>query len=64
MYTKQVSNHFVIAVIYVHDILFIGNKEIIKDVKSHLSSQFDTRDIGAAKLLGAWKLKGVVLQLN
>jgi hypothetical protein len=52
VYSKQVGDHFIYVVLYVDDMLLIGNnKEIIKDVKSQLSSKFDTKDIGAANFI-------------
>eukprot|EP01018_Ginkgo_biloba_P037661 Gb_24335 [translate_table: standard] len=52
IYFKQVRDHFVILLLYVDDILLIGNnKEMIKAVKSQLSSQFEMKDLGAANFI-------------
>jgi hypothetical protein len=58
VYTKHVGDHFVIMVLYVDDMLLIGNnKEIIKDVKSQLSSQFDMKDLGVANFILGMEIK-------
>ena len=52
IYFKQVRDHFVILLLYVDDILLVGNnKEMIKGVKSQLSSQFEMKDLGATKFI-------------
>eukprot|EP01018_Ginkgo_biloba_P031360 Gb_07932 [translate_table: standard] len=52
IYFKQVRDHFVILLLYVDDILLIGNnKEMIKGVKSQLSSQFEMKDLGAINFI-------------
>jgi hypothetical protein len=49
VYSKQVG-HFIHAVLYVDDMLLIGNnKDIIKEVMPQLSSKFDMKDLGATK---------------
>jgi hypothetical protein len=43
---------------YVHDILLVGNnKEIIKDVKTQLSSKFDMKNIGATNFILGMEIK-------
>ena len=52
VYSKQVGDHFINIVLYVDDMLLIGNnKDVIKEVKSQLSSKFDMKDIGAANFI-------------
>jgi hypothetical protein len=52
VYFKLVGNHFIYVVLYVDDMLLIGNKkEMIKDVKSQFSSNFDMKDIGAMNFI-------------
>jgi hypothetical protein len=42
VYFKLIGDHFIYLVLYVDDMLPIGNKkEIIHDVKNQLSSKFD-----------------------
>ena len=48
VYFKLVGYHFIYVILYVDDMFLIGNnKEIIKDVKNHFSSEFDMKDLGA-----------------
>jgi hypothetical protein len=52
VYYKQVSEHFIYVVLYVDDMLLVGNNmEAIKEVKMQLSSKFDMKDLGAANLI-------------
>jgi len=52
VYFKLVGDHFIYIALYVDDMLLIGNnKEIIKDVKIKLSSEFDMKDLGAANFI-------------
>ena len=52
VYSKQVGDHFTNIVLYVDDMLLIGNnKDVIKEVKSQLSSKFDMKDLGAANFI-------------
>jgi hypothetical protein len=47
VYSKQIGNHFIYVVLYVDDMLLVGNNmDVIKEVKSQLSSKFDMKDIG------------------
>jgi hypothetical protein len=49
VYSKQVGNHFIYVLSYVDDMLLVGNNmDVIKEVKSQLSSKFDMKDLGAA----------------
>jgi hypothetical protein len=48
VYFKLIGNHLIYLVLYVDDMLLIGNnKEIIQDVKTQFSSKFDMKDLGA-----------------
>jgi hypothetical protein len=61
VYSKQVGNHFIYVVLYVDDMLLVGNNmEVIKEVKSQLSSKFDMKDLGAANIIWEWRLKEIV----
>jgi hypothetical protein len=58
VYSKLVGDHFIYVVLYVDDMLLIGNnKEIIKDVKTQLSSKFDMKYIGAANFILGMEIK-------
>lgn len=57
MYSKQVGDHFVYMVLYVDDMLLIGNNKEIKDIKSQLSSKFDMKDLGATKFILGTEIK-------
>jgi hypothetical protein len=49
VYFKLIGDHLIYLVLYVDDMLLIGNnKEIIWDVKTQLSSKFDMKDLGVA----------------
>ena len=48
VYFKLIGDHVIYLVLYVDDMLLIGNdKEIIKDLKTQLFSKFDMKDLGA-----------------
>jgi hypothetical protein len=52
VYLKLIGEHLIYFILYVDDILMIGNnKEIIKDVKTQLSYKFDMKDLGAANFI-------------
>jgi hypothetical protein len=58
VYSKQVGNHFIYVVLYVDDMLLVGNNmDVIKEVKSKLSSKFDMKDLGAAKFILGMEIK-------
>ena len=58
VYYKQVGEHFIYVVLYVDDMLLVGNNmEVIKEVKLRLSSKFDMKDLGAANLILGMKIK-------
>ena len=46
VYSKQFGDHFINIVLYVDDMFLIeNNKDVIKEVKSQLSSKFDIKDL-------------------
>jgi hypothetical protein len=52
VYFKLISDHFLYVVLYVDDMLLIGNnKEVIKEIKAQLSSKFDMKDTGDANFI-------------
>jgi hypothetical protein len=58
VYFKLIGDHLIYLVLYVDDMLLIGNnKEIIQDVKSHLSSKFDMKDLGASNFILGMEIK-------
>jgi hypothetical protein len=58
VYSKQVGNHFIYVVLYVYDILLIGNNtNAIKEVKLQLSSKFDMKDLGVANFILGMEIK-------
>ena len=58
MYYKQVGEHFIYIVLYVDDMLLVGNNmEVIKEVKMHLSSKFDMKDLSATSLILGMEIK-------
>ena len=58
VYSKQVGDHFINIVMYVDDMLLIGNnKDVIKEVKSQLSSKFDMKDLGAANFIMGMEIR-------
>ena len=58
MYSKLIGGHLIYLVLYVDDMLLIGNnKEIIQDVKTQLSSTFDMKDLGASNFILGMEIK-------
>jgi hypothetical protein len=58
VYLKVIDDHLIYLVLYVDDMLLIGNdKEIIQDVKTQLSSKFDMKDIGGANFILGMEIK-------
>jgi hypothetical protein len=58
VYSKQVGNQFIYVVLYVDDMLLVGNNmDVIKEVKSQLSSKFDMKDLGAANFIFGMEIK-------
>jgi hypothetical protein len=60
VYFKSIGDNLIYLVLYVDDMLLIGNnKKIIQDVKTQLSSKFDMKDLSASNSFWAWKLKEI-----
>eukprot|EP00253_Pinus_taeda_P013864 PITA_13864 len=58
VYFKLIVDHVIYLVFYVDDTLLVGNdKEIIQDLKTHLSSKFDMKDLGAANYILGMEIK-------
>jgi hypothetical protein len=58
VYSKQIGNHFIYLVLYVDDMFLVGNNmDVIKEVKSQLSSKFDMKDIGVANFIMGMEIK-------
>jgi hypothetical protein len=57
-YSKKVGNHFIYVVLYVDDMLLVGNNmDVIKEVKSQLSSKFDMKDISVSNIILGMEIK-------
>eukprot|EP00253_Pinus_taeda_P014963 PITA_14963 len=60
VYFKLIADRVIYLVLYVDDMLLVGNdKEIIQDLKTQLSSKFDMKDLGAANYILGMKLKEI-----
>jgi len=58
VYFKLIGDRVIYLVLYVDDMLLIGNdKEIIQDLKTQLFSKFDMKDLGAANCILGMKIK-------
>jgi hypothetical protein len=58
VYFKLIGDHLIYLVLYVDDMLLIGNnKEIIQDVKTQLSSKFYMKDLGALNFILGMEIK-------
>ena len=58
MYLKLIGDRVIYLVLYVDDMLLVGNdKEISQDLKTHLSSKFDMKDLGAANYILGMEIK-------
>jgi hypothetical protein len=58
VYSKQVGNHFIYVVLYVDGMLLVGNNmDVIKEVKSWLSSKFDMKDLRATNFIMGMEIK-------
>ena len=53
VYSKQVGDHFINIVLF----LIENNKDVIKEVKSQLSSKFDMKDLGAANFIPGMEIR-------
>jgi hypothetical protein len=60
MYFKLIGNHLIYLVLYVDDMLLIGNNnEIIQVVKTQLSSKFDMKDLDASNFILGMEIKKI-----
>ena len=57
VYFKLVGDDFIYVVLYVDDMFSIGNNEIMKEVKTQLSSKFDMKDLGATNFILGMEIK-------
>jgi predicted acetyltransferase len=58
VYFKLVGDNIIYFVLYVDDMLMIGNdKEITQDVKDKFSSKFNMKGLGAAKIIFGMEIK-------
>src|ERR1700733_8950350 len=58
VYFKLIGDRVIYLVLYVDDMLLVGNdKEIIQDLKTQFSSKFDMKDIGAANYILGMEIK-------
>ena len=58
VYFKLIGDRVIYLVMYVYDMLLVGNdKEIIQDLKTHLSSKFGMKDLGAANYILGMAIK-------
>eukprot|EP00253_Pinus_taeda_P016938 PITA_16938 len=58
VYFKVIGDRVIYLVLYVDDMLLVGNdKEIIQDLKTQLSSKFDMKDLGAANYILGMEIK-------
>eukprot|EP00253_Pinus_taeda_P024973 PITA_24973 len=58
VYFKLIGDRVTYLVLYVDDMLLVGNdKEIIQDLKTQLSSKFDMKDLGATNYILGMEIK-------
>eukprot|EP00253_Pinus_taeda_P029339 PITA_29339 len=58
VYFKLIGDHVIYLLLYVDDMLLVGNdKEIIQDLKTQLSSKFEMKDIGATNYILGMEIK-------
>jgi hypothetical protein len=58
VYSKKVGNHFIYVVLYLDDMLLVGNNmDVIKEVKLRLSSKFDMKDLGSVNFIIGMEIK-------
>ena len=55
MYSKKVSDHIIYMVLYVDNMLLVGNNmDLVKEVKLQLSSKFNMKDLSATFSFLGW----------
>jgi len=58
VYFILTGDHVIYLVLYVDDMLLVGNdKEIIQDLKTKLSSKFDMKDLDATNYIWGMEIK-------
>jgi hypothetical protein len=58
VYFKLMGDHLIYLVLYVDDMLLIGNNmDIIQDVKTQLSSKFDMKYLSASDFILGMEIK-------
>jgi hypothetical protein len=58
VYFKLIGDHLIYLVLYVVEMLMIGNnKQIIQDVKTQFSSKFDTKDLVVENFILGMEIK-------
>jgi len=58
VYFKLIGDCVIYLVLYVDDMLLVRNdKEIIQDLKTHLSSKFNMKDLGAENYIFGMEIK-------
>jgi len=58
VYRRNVDDHFIYVVLYVDDMLLVGNNmDLIKEMKSLLSSKFNMKDLGVAHFILEMEIK-------
>eukprot|EP00253_Pinus_taeda_P017285 PITA_17285 len=58
VYFKLIGDRVIYMVLHVDDMLLVGNdKEIIQDLKTHLSSKFDMKDLGVVNYILGMEIK-------
>jgi len=58
VYLKLIGDRVIYLVLYVDDMLLVRNdKEIIQDLKTHLSSKFDMKNLGAENYILGMEIK-------
>ena len=58
VYFKLIGDRVIYLVLYVDDMLLIGNnKEIIQELKTQFSSKFDIKDIGVSNYILGMEIK-------
>jgi hypothetical protein len=58
VYSKEEGGYFIYVALYVDDMLLIGNNmDAIKEVKKHISSKFDMKDIDVDNFILGMEIK-------
>jgi hypothetical protein len=58
IYSKEEGGHFIYVALYVDDMLLIGNSmDTIKEVKKHISSKLDMKDLSATIFISGMEIR-------